>query len=445
MGYIVGIPCLILGFLKLYKEKKIDYLSLTWLEWGFVISLSAMKLYGMYSFSSEVYFLLAMGILFYSFSCFLGIKSRRKVVRIGRRSAYYDNLQEYDLRLWLLYIFEIVLTIFVIYVSFRTLALLSSGLKMGTIHAMYLNRGNEAFFESTLLKEIHAKFAVPMLYCNCAIAAFLIVYKRKQQLLIKIVCVFDLVIWVIMTGGRFILAYFLLDLMLAFSLGKIQISSRAKKIIKKTIKRLVILLIVIIIGYTIFRKGFSSSGNSESTLSLVFEEFYKYFSLSVPLFQHWINEVDLSGTFTFGMMFFYGILSNINWFLVKLRIGSLAILTTSTALLSEIETMVPIFRDASCNAFVTCFFYFYSDAGIAGVVLGSSIFGWLSGKIESAAIRYTNNKNVLFYLLFSQAIIKMFVRFELGNAAYIIAFIYLWLLIKRDHSDDAGQDELSLN
>ena len=107
--------------------------------------------------------------------------------------------------------------------------------------------------------------------------------------------------------------------------------------------------------------------------------------------------------------------------------------------------MVPIFRDASCNAFVTCFFYFYSDAGIAGVVLGSSIFGWLSGKIESAAIRYTNNKNVLFYLLFSQAIIKMFVRFELGNAAYIIAFIYLWLLIKRDHYDDAGQYELSLN
>lgn len=430
MGYIISMPCLILGLLRVLKKRNLDYMSLTWLEWGFVIFLSAMKLYGMYPFSSKVYFLLAIGIFFYSVFCYLGVGSKKKY-HISWGGFGKANSFKYELRYWLLCLFEIILSLFVIYVSLRTFALLFNGVKMGTIHAMYLNRGNEAFFESTILKEIHAKFAVPMLYCNCAIAAFLIVFRRRQYKMLKIICILNLIIWVVVTGGRFILAYFLMDLILAFSLSEISISEKAKKKIKIVIRKIMFLLIIIVVGYTIFRKGFLRSKEKGSVISQVWEEFYKYFSLSIPLFQYWIDRLDFSQTLTYGTMSLYGILSNINWFIVKMRIGTLAFLADSNVLLSNIENMIPIFRNASCNAFVTCFFYFYADAGIIGIIIGSSLFGWISGIVERAAQRYTNNRNILFYLLFSQSIIKMFVRFELGNAAYIIAFIYMLLLTKK--------------
>ena len=107
-------------------------------------------------------------------------------------------------------------------------------------------------------------------------------------------------------------------------------------------------------------------------------------------------------------------------------------LTQATNILGDVEKMVPIFSDASCNAFVTCFFYFFSDFGVAGVVLGSSLFGWLCGSIDKAVHHSINTKSILIYLLLSQSIVKMFVRFELANASYVIAFLYIMLIIKKE-------------
>lgn len=432
MGYIIGAPVLILGIWRVIAKKNVDYLTITLLEWGMIITLSSMKLYGMYPFSQGAYLLIGMGVFFFSCMCWMEKNSTRKKVIFTLRKTSRSKSCQYSINYHILYLCEIILTIFVLYVAWKTLVLLRSGVKMGTIHAMYLNRGEDAFFTSTIIRELHAKFAVPMLYCNCAITAYLILFQRKKYSILIWVNVFDLILWVIATGGRFILVYFLVDLILAFPLCGITISPKAIKKIKKTIKKIVIILIGIVVGYTIFRKGFLAEKDTGTAFSQVFEEFYKYFSLAIPLFQYWVKKVIEGGKNTWGSMTFYGLFSNFNWILVKTRLGSLGFLTQATNILGDVEKMVPIFSDASCNAFVTCFFYFFSDFGVAGVVLGSSLFGWLCGSIDKAVHHSINTKSILIYLLLSQSIVKMFVRFELANASYVIAFLYIMLIIKKE-------------
>lgn len=407
------------------KFFKFDSLMLFIILWGIVLSFSGMGLFQMLPFNHDIYLILGLGICMYIFAYLVSryIFRVRFLIRPSKNERHI-----FAINYKLLLLFECILTIFVLVTAIRTLELLKNGTPMGSIHAMYLSRGTGQFFPSSFMRELHSEFIVPFFYTVCPLTVYLMLFDREQYRSFVYLNVALILLWVVATGGRFIVVYLLLDVLLALPLTKFSIPKETLKKIRRSAFVVIGFLLVAFLGYTVFRKGFGGDGTASSQ---VFEEIYQYLALCVPLSAHWMDYINTTGMHTNGMMVGNGILGNINWLLVHTGVGSIPQLAPANELMTSLEQMVPIFADANCNAFVTAFFYFYVDFRMIGVVLLSAIFGFVSGRVDKSVFSVQTPARIMTYLLFSQAIIKSFVRFEFGNTAYILSFLYLALILSR--------------
>lgn len=422
--FLLGILMAVFGGIAYRKNKGIDLITLFCFIWMIVFLSASFKLYGMREYKLSTVILFALGSLSFILFGYIGRYGKYRKVRI--KSKLTDPNAE--LNKLIFEFFLSVLTAFVVYLLLRMVTLIAAGIPLGTIHAMYLGRGNEAFFTNYILSQLHSKFIIPFIYCLAPIIIYLILKNVKENLLFIIIGFIDLVGYMIATGSRIIFIFMLTDMLLMLSFTRIKLSVQAFRKIKKIGLFIVAILIMALVAFTISRKGFRTS-NENSVFSQIFGEVYKYFSLCIPLTDYWLLNIDNANIITYGKMSSYGLLSLVEWLKVFLfNSNTFEWLDICKDLASKVEIMIPIFKDAQCNAFVTYIFYFYVDFGIIGIGILSSLWGFLCGRISKKLKQERTEKITLFYLLFAQTVSMSFSRWSFFDAPYFLAYLYMMLL-----------------
>lgn len=424
----LSILLIFIGIYSYKKNKGLDLLSLFCFIWCVVFGFASLKLYGMRDYSFDTVLLFAMGTVAFITFAIAGRYGKYKHYRIKHGKLSNSSNVHVTINKTILYIFLVPVTAVVIYSILRMLALFSSGVPLGTIHAMFLGRGGESFFTLNILNQLHSKFIIPCIYCLAPIAVYYSLTDFRNNWIAICVASADIVLYLIATGSRIIAIFIFVDIFLMLPYANIVLSKKAFKRIKKIGFILCFLVVLILIYYTISRKGFTSTSESNIFEQLL-GEIYKYFSLCIPLSDYWFSEVNTNGFLTYGKMSFYGLLSLVEWFFVQFfKTDMFSSLEICRNLASSLEIMKPIFSDAKCNAFVTYIFYFYVDFGYVGVILLTSIWGFICGSISRKIKVKHNESTMLFYLLFAQTISMSFSRWCFFDAPYILAFVYMRVL-----------------
>lgn len=433
LTFFIGLFLLIISAILVLKNKGLDIISLFSLIWATVFCMASLRLYGMISYSLKTVLIIFIGASFFIlFGIFFRYFSLPKL-NIIRKKSNSKRKKIRRINRHIVNFILVIVTVFMIYSFIRMLNLYFDGIPFGTIHAMYLNRGGEPFYTISILNQIHSKIVIPCIYCLIPIIVYYFLLDRKTYKWIIIVGFIDIFLYTVSTGSRTIIILLFTDAVLAIPLAKKYLNEEYYKWIKKSMILFIIITVIGILGYTAIRKGFAFE-NVGNIFTKIFEEGYKYISLCIPFSDQWIHTIDSIELFTNGKMTFFSVLSLIEWIFVQFfRFETFSFLDVCKDVSSQLEIMIPIFKNAECNAFVTFIFYFYSDFRLFGVVLFSSLWGCFSGLICQRVYKEPQEYSIMFYLLLIQSVVLSFSRWAFYDAPYFLAFIIM-LLIFTDFS-----------
>lgn len=422
-GYLIILLCVLGIIIEYQMQKKFGVLSLFCVLWIFIIVLAEMRLFGMVEVSEKVYFELLLGtgsfIIFFLCGRFGKDNNLNRKIRFRKvnDSAFVFNLPS-------IYAIEIVTLIGWAYVAIQCAAALATGLSLEQFHNIYLNRGAYSIFGSGLFELFIKRICVASVLMLTPLTIVMI-FERKKEYWIAILLAFVCILLnQLSTGGRIALIYMFADILIALSIYKVSVPPKWKK----RMLRIGTLLIIGVLLITVLRKRILQNGKWE----LLYENIYIYFSLCIPLSDYWLKWIDANHYLTLGVGAFSGIINLVNIFYARLIGTNLAAATTVVNVFTPIETQyITVFKEASCNAYVTWIFHLYADFREIGVVVGSVLYGYCCGRTTKNAYRKGNAYRIAFLLLLVQSIVKTFVRWEFSVEAYILAFVFLRVCFKR--------------
>ena len=424
---LLSLLLLLIAAVCIYKNKGFDLTSIFCMIWCVVFGGASLRLYGMREYSLSIVIIISLGV--FSFVLFSVLGRYGQYIFSGIKYDWLNKPIKRDLKInkTIVNFFLIIITIFILYSFTRMFSLMLEGIPFGTIHAMYLNRGGEAFYQISFLNQIHSKIVIPCLYCLVPIIVYYTMVSFKKNFKYVLWGIADIALYTVATGSRSLIIFLLVDVVLALPFSGIILSKKDFKKIKRIGGIFATLLVVAGIYYTIIRKGFTAA-NGVSVFSQVFGEIYKYFSLSIPLADYWVEQINAHDIITYGKMSFNSILSIIEWIGAQFfSTGTFPFLDICREVADNLELMQPIFKDASCNAFVTFAFYFYIDFRLIGVLFLSSAWGFLCGRASKRIKYQPNPASILFYLLLAQSVAMSYSRWAFYDAPYLLAFVFLRL------------------
>ena len=437
--------CLLVGaFVFLGKGKRIiNPLFLFLALWSVVLLFSILQLYNIDPASDEAYTALLLMIVSFTLGYVLYEVYKRKVLKKEslvenekpKRDAKDERLGFKNLRVKLYLIMCILLIIFNIIDCILVIKYISEGTPAWQVRNWSLEPfgssnpilDRRSFFENVLRNIILA----PMATLIPPVTSYF-VFKSKDKKF-RITC-FVISLLVLLSssfaggGGRLGFIYYVGCFGLAFLTLRNRDSEKKKKGISKRAVALVVGAVSVVIGFTMLRTGV---GN-------VAKQTYTYFAVPPTLLTKWLPEIETAPK-TYGMTTFFGV-------------HSYAFRTLKTV---GAEQMVPELYEQSfdnilntekfldvgysiANAFVTPVYYLMADGGYPFVCIMSLLFGLLCAVTFWKFIKRNNALNFVVYILMMYGVFLSFSRIQTTSPAYILAFVYAWLLfydykfLKRD-------------
>lgn len=419
MGYLVAIVLLAIGLI-LKKEKKSWAAPevLMTILWTVISFLAALRLFGLVDVSMKAWWIVLVGCISFVLGC------RLKIV-VGKNRTKNNYMSEpkpfMDIKLyWLLVVILLVLLSrdFLISLSYSKMGYTMAQIREAAYGGISLDGGasDESFF-SVILGYVRS--AIEIIVTACGIEVFFM--KKEKRLPYIMVPIVITLLNALSDGGRWIIMYFCLEFVICQIFVKKEIRKRTDKLtsIGPLGWALIVLIMLLLLKYiTESRKV----GNAIT-------HFYSYFSCSVPLLDAKIAMVEEKAQYSYFFASQWGIWSVIipllEYFL-GIKVGiyhSLVENVMTTQQFVDIGT-------GRYNAFVSCFYYLYSDFRWIGVICGMLIFGCFARKTYDYAKRWDRGGSVVPYLITSQMIIKSIQLYPLAYSAYVIVWIFLYILYK---------------
>lgn len=298
----------------------------------------------------------------------------------------------------------------------KVIALLKTGIPYSNIRDILFEYGEQTgLFKSSFVSTFYDWIIVP------AVSILLIIliinlFVKKLPILFNMITLLNMILYVFSSSGRILMMHAVVLLFFCYKFFNIQIPKKTKK----NIALIGISVIYLLLIMTYFR---TKDSTAVSTL-------YSYFCIDIPLLSYWVEYIDNNDIMSFGNSFFRGILEGVNFLLGKLNL--------STPLFWEMQEVysliqnswIEVFPRNWYNAYVSCFFYFYFDFGLLGVILGSFIFGKLSSSLYNLLKKERNLLSIILYMIIIQVIIDSFMRWQLGTLTYIIILFFGILTIR---------------
>ena len=399
-----------------------------------IFMLPSLNLYGWVPVDDRIYLICFIGVL-----CFVvgGFAAKSVAFKKGN-STYTLPMQKHSIELrsrpmnvrtYLYYLILVAVISYQIIYSMRVIRMLSRGFGLGAIrYAASLDYALENGFNqltpSRLDSIINRRIIKP---CVNFLIPLLIVRSfdetgriNKKNLVLMIVLSG---LETFRTGGRITLVICVMQFFTYFLFLRKTIHLSKK--MKRRILRVIVILGISIVFFTFMRKGASS-------LSFIFKEFYVYYGGALPNFSLRCEELFRAPrTLGFALLNpFFEILIRIFKTVFGMKEPELFIQATS--IISTLQTKVQVSKDQTFNAFVTLFYYFYSDFGIIGVIILSFAYGFFCGYIYKKMKQKRDILYSVLYLWLVNGIIYSMVRWQFYSSSYAyVVFVGVILFTRK--------------
>lgn len=385
--------------------------------WALIFFAYSFHAYGLYQASSKSLALVAVGVVLF----FIGA-SAATVIRYPR--SMNTKISSGIIRtVYPNYLFLLILNAmsfaFLFGFGIDTVRMLLSGKNFSYIHHLY-NQETGTLGASRLYQNIVTWYVWPVMDASIATLAVTVQtdrrktrYKKMAFLLVLI----NLLLFIIITGKRSHLGYIVMYMIAVFLL-----QGKRIKIKRKT-------KILILLGFVASILLFDAISTSRGSTSIL-RTLYLYFVGCIP---HLSIKLDSMPTQSQGIASIYGIYQGpliiINSFLHSSWLSGIR--NSMSELIAITQERVLIGPNTTFNAFLTPFYYFYRDGGMAGNIILSFLFGFVSTSVYLNHLKKRSYKSMVLYLLVFFTLYMSMVRIQFFQMRFTLSFFYALLLFKK--------------
>lgn len=418
---LVSIVLFLIGFL-LYAGKR-DRVSpaFFWCAiWGVSTLFAGLNPFDMMKISDKALLTMSLGIFAFLLGC---IRLRRVSFRIDGHSPANRN----SFRRGFCYFILALTLAFNAVMTATAAAMLARGVPYARLRDVFFGYGSyasQSFFSSSFLQTGFSWIIQP---ATSLLMVILAINLKKKQLprWFDILCLIDIAMYVAATVGRLLIMHLVVSLYFVYAYYRVSISRKSKKRIRIAMIAVVALLLVM----TFYRSRGSSSVPTT----------YSYFCINFPLFSHWMEYADANHALYYGSGFFKGILEGVNYLLGKFGAAT-PLYWDMQEIFNQIQSSwVQVFPRNWYNAYVSCFYYFYLDFGVAGVILGSFVFGKGATAVYRTMKKRDDLLSTVLYLIVLQVVVDAFIRWQLGTFTYVMEFLLAFLCVKKTKKRKKGK------
>lgn len=395
--------------------------------WSVILFLSSFCLFDLTQASINSYLVLAVGVIFFSIGFFVRYYKRKSIKLIlGSKTSCSDITFELrDNIVWALLIFTLI---FELAHAGQSISILLSGGSLDNVLSAV--RDNAQNVRGTITNVINNLIVGPFKFAIFPICAYNIANKQNKIMTFFILLLLG--IGVISSGGRVFIIYLIVGLCVSFTLSPNDEKDLIKKIItsKKQKKRFISLLVIIFLAFIFLSK--SRSG------SKLLQHMYLYFSMQPIMFETWAKTISDRGLYGYGL----GSLNGFTFHILYIIKNVFKIpfpghwLQVFNSIISVDTNWQPITTyGLPANAYVSAFWYFYLDARLLGIVIGSFIWGWACSSVFKNTIRKRDMKSVCIYTIILFSVVDSYVRIRFATGDFVGGLLLLsFVLFKKKYT-----------
>lgn len=430
MAIGLSILFIIFACIGLKTEKKIvNPITVFCGLWGMITFFSALHLYRMYEPDNKTYYWIAIGVCAFFFGYYitkLATAGNRGVVFRKRKKKQNTYKIDYQLNYKLVYFMLLFCLPFYLKDLMSIINHIGAGNSLSSVQAL-MQSGDDVFVRSRIESAIRLLIINPFMWICIPITVVDFWVGKRDKFLITLTLTI-MTIRILSTGGRasFIhMAFYFVCVYTMMRNDSISgLSERIKNSVRKNKKMFlsVMILGVVVLGLMTY----SRAGRG------AFRSVYYDFAMQPMMLQIWakISEKNPLG---FGMASLDGFLYPIEYFMRNtIHVSLPDYYQDINNLVNLTDTQWQWVGSGVCaNAYVSCFWFFYTDARVLGIAIGSFIYGIFGRCTFGSAQKKLNQKSLAIYCMAVIGIFYTFGRFEFSQMPYTLGFIYLFLFFYR--------------
>ena len=431
MGYFCILLLFLISFLCYRKEKSIFSPSVSFsFLYAFVFLLSVSGGYGIYQAPDFAYELITLGVITFVMGAmvrsFIAPATKfpvKKIVVVGENEG--GRLKKFNY--WGM--LAIVLIVICISAAMVFLFLITGG----SVGDVYLIAAAATDGEDNELKKkplqllMESYIAYPLLYLLVPVSMVEFFHTYKKRYIA--VAIFLALVRVTIDARRTYLATFIM--MVAFCAIihrkdiKYVVDPRMRDKMKKFFKYSVI--IVIVFGYLFAfisqQRSIAEHGEDESS---VLQTMTYYYGASVQFFGDCVKTFKIE--YTYGFSALRGFFAPIFGIFKLFGVETPEILQYANGYLVDLHGhLLQVSPTKTYNSFATCFFQFYCDGGVLGIVLLSFLFGFYAQTIYNKMVKDKSKRAEATYMFFYANIMML----SFANMETVVAFNFWPLVLVR--------------
>lgn len=422
IGYIVTIILFLAG-LFIHRRRK------TWVapdvlfcyQWALISFLASLHLFGMYEASGLAWLIILIGTLSYITGVRMSIPLKEVVQRRPSVDVFFFNKNTF-------WFFFIILFIFCWQDFMESLRFQLAGNSLqemrganfGSADVVGFSRRTGGLFEILYTLQGALKLVV------IAVGIHYFTVGERKRFLYLMSAVSLVTMEAFTNGGRFGLAYLLVEILVCFFFYKRRATPVAPR---KTASKFQIYFIVGAVLFIMVAVSFTRGWEvGDFTI-----KYYRYICGNIVFFDKHLSTISDNSPYYLIWCSFYGF-----WALLFPFIRAVLGFSypdsyndASRNIIAPIQDPMEIGNNMITNAFITPFYHLYADARFFGVVVGMFLFGLFCGFVYKKACYYTNGRNVIFYLIVSQMIFKTISAYPFAVTGYVFIILFFFIYRKK--------------
>lgn len=414
--YILLLVCVINIIFTNKDDRKVSNPSICFsLLWTFIVWLSSLRWLSLHKTADREYFLICIGTIFFVVGSQLSKLFRDKNFVT---QTNYEN--EYNFRYRLLCILAIGCILFYFPDFVKSIIAMLSGVSLNDVRSSV----QESEYSTGLANLIPNYIILPVAIALEPLAIIDFWFGKRNKPFIGLVLVLVMV-RALGDGGRTpvfnMVLYFIVANIILNQIKKkeepknLEIKEEIKAAKDKKMFKKISVAGVALLGVLTFMRAANT----------IFRKLYFYFAMSPVLFSRWNEYMEPAHYRGYGLVSFNGIFYFFDY-IRKNFFGSdyvESIIEAYNAVALTDSQWMKIAPTTTANAYVSCFWFFYTDGGVIGVILLSLLYGFVMGRCYDRMKKKKDICTLALFLLLYQGVFFSFIRFPFAKAYYVIAIV----------------------